>query len=74
MLELGQVLGWLSAIVLLMALVAWLKPDWQPLRRRPGDRADSTSAPMEGAPRLLLFAVGIGTVAAVLAVTGRLFQ
>ncbi len=74
MLELGQVLGWLSAIVLLMALVAWLKPDWRPQRRRSGGRADSTSAPMEGAPRLLLSAVGISIVAAILAVTGCVFR
>jgi len=74
MLELGQVLGWLSAIVLLMALVAWLKPDWRPVRHLSGGRAGSTSAPLEGAPRLLLVAVGIGILAAALAVTGRLFQ
>ena len=74
MLEVGQILGWLSAIVLLMAFVAWWKPDWRPLRHRTGGPVDSNPAPLEGAPRLLLSAVGISTVAAILAVTGCLFQ
>ena len=74
MLEVGQILGWVSALVLLTAFVAWLKPGWRPLVQKIRGRAGPNRATTETAPKLLISAIGLGTVAAILAVTGCVFQ
>jgi uncharacterized membrane protein len=70
MLELGQTLGFFSAVLLIVACAAWVNLSrgsrLQPIDGPP----EANRAPTEFASRLLALAFGLSAVAAVLAVVG----
>ena len=72
MLELGQILGVLSAVLLLVAGAAWVKrdraPELQPIGRPP----QAPRAPTELASQLLALAFCLSAVAAVLTVVAHI--
>jgi hypothetical protein len=68
-LETAQVVGWFSALVLLIAAAAWVKLLRGPaIERLDGRLALNRNA--EPASKLLVVALGLGGVAAVLAIAG----
>ena len=73
MVEAGNVLGVLSAVLLLLAVIAWVKFIRGPLMQRTDGRIGMDSAPGELASELLFWAAGLSGVAALLAVAGWLF-
>ena len=71
MLELGQILGFLAAAVLIVAVAAWVKLGRRPaLQRIDGRSPRANPAPAEFASQLVLAALGLSVVAALLAVVG----
>ena len=70
MLELGQILGFFSAALLILAVAAWVQVGRDPALQRLDGRSGSNSGKAELASRLLVLAFGSSAVAAVLAVGG----
>lgn len=70
MLELGQVLGFFSAVLLILAGAAWVQLGRGPVLQRLDGPASSNSGQGELVSRLLILALGLSAVAAVLAVVG----
>ena len=73
MVEAANILGVLAAVLLLMALVAWVKLFRGPLMQRTNGVADLDSAQGELASELLFWAAGLSTAAAFLAIVGWIF-
>jgi len=73
MVEAANILGVLAAVLLLMAVVAWVKLIRGPLMQRTNGLADMDSAQGELASELLFWAAGLSTAAAFLAVAGWIF-
>lgn len=74
MVEAGNVLGVLSAVLLLMAVGAWVKLIRGPLMQRTDGRVAMDSAQVELASHLLLWAAGLSCAAAFLAIAGWIFK
>ena len=74
MVEAGNVLGVLAAVLLLMAVVAWIKLIRGPLMQRIDGRTGTDPSEGEFAPELLLWAAGLSTAAIFLAVGGWIFR
>jgi len=70
MLELGQMLGLLAAVMLAVAVVAWAKLRWRPAQRAIGGREVDKPAPAELASQLLVLAFGLSALAAVVSAVG----
>ena len=70
MVEVANILGMVAAVVLLMAVVAWIKLLRGPLLQRADGRTDMDTAQRELASKLLFCAAGLSTAAAVLAIAG----
>lgn len=70
MIELASLLGGVSALLLLIAIAAWLKMGRTPLLRRLDGRAELDSAQGQAAAQLLVAALGLSAAAALLAVIG----
>jgi hypothetical protein len=68
-LEIAHVLGWSSAVVLLMAAAAWVKLLRGPAIQRL-DRRLALDPNAELASKLLVVALGLGGMAALLAIAG----
>ena len=66
-------LGVLAAVLLLIAGVAWIKVIRSPLLQRMDGSTGMDSAQEELASELLLWAMGLSTAAAILAVAGWIF-
>lgn len=70
MLELGQMLGLVAAILLVVTIAAWVKlgrgPSLQPI----DGRSTAKHAPAEFAAQLLALAFGLSALAALVAVIG----
>ena len=73
MVEAGNVLGVLAAVLLLIAGVAWIKVIRSPLLQRMDGSTEMDSAQGELASELLLWAMGLSTAAAILAIAGWIF-
>jgi hypothetical protein len=73
MVEAGNALGVLSAVLLLMAVIAGVKLIRGPLMQRNDGRVVMDSARGELASELLFWAAGLSSVAALLAVGGWIF-
>ena len=73
MVEAANILGVLAAVLLLMAVVAWVKLIRGPLMQRTSGVADMDSAQGELASELLFWAAGLSTAAAFLAIAGWIF-
>jgi len=73
MVEAANILGVLAAVLLLMAVVAWVKLIRGPLMQRTNGVADMDSAQGELASELLFWAAGLSTAAAFLAIAGWIF-
>ena len=70
MLETASILGLSAAIVLLVAVIAWIKLLRGPLMQRADGKAEIDPLQGELASKLLVGAAGLSTVAVVLAVGG----
>ena len=70
MLELGQMLGLLAAVMLAVAVVAWARLRWRPARRPSGGREVDKPASGEFASQLLVLAFGLSALAAVVTAVG----
>jgi hypothetical protein len=73
MVEAGNLLGVLAAVLLLMAAIAWVKLIRGPLMQRTDGRTGIDPAQSELASELLLWAAGLSSAAAFLAVVGSIF-
>jgi hypothetical protein len=73
MVEAGNVLGVLAAVLLLIAGVAWFKVIRSPLLQRMDGSTEMDSAQGELASELLLWAMGLSAAAAILAIAGWIF-
>ena len=71
MLETARILAGVVVILLIVATAAWANPLGRPQSRRPDDGAVANAANLQVAAILLLAAVGLGAVAAFLAIVGR---
>lgn len=71
--EAANVLGVLAAVLLLMAVTAWIKLIRGPLMQRTDGGAETESAQGELATELLFWAAGLSTAAALLAIAGWIF-
>ena len=74
MVEAGNLLGALSAVLLLMAVIAWVKLVRGPLLQRKDGTTDMDSAQGELASELLFWAAGLSSAAAFLAIAGWIFK
>ena len=70
MVEAGNVLGVLAAVLLLMAVIAWVKLIRGPLMHRMDGRTGMDPAQGEFASKLVLGAAGLSSAAMFLAVAG----
>lgn len=70
MLETAQILGWFSAALLVVAVVAWMNLGRGRRLQRPDGHVESNPAQTEVASQLLVLAAGSSAVAAILAVVG----
>ncbi len=68
--DVAQAIGWLSAVVLIVAVGAWLKLLFQPALQRLDGRRPANGGKLEAASQLIVLAVGLSSVAAVLAIAG----
>lgn len=73
MFEAANILGALSAILLLMSLVAWVKLVRGPLMQRTDGKTGIDPAQGEFASELLFWAAGLSTAAVISAVAGLMF-
>ena len=74
MIEAGNVLGVLAAVLLLMAVMAWIKLIRGPLLQRMDGRTGMDAVQGEFASELLLWAAGLSSAAMFLAVAGWIFR
>jgi len=74
MVEAGNVLGVLAAALLLMAVIAWVKLIKGPLMQRTDGGTGMDSAQGKLASELLLWAAGLSSAAAFLAIAGWIFK
>jgi len=74
MVEAGNVLGVLAAVLLLMAVIAWVKLIRGPLLQRTDGRTGMDPEQGEFASELLLWAATLSTAAMFLAVAGWIFR
>jgi len=74
MIEAGNVLGVLAAVLLLMAVIAWIKLIRGPLLQRMDGRTGMDAVQGEFASELLLWAAGLSSAAMFLAVAGWIFR
>ena len=70
MLELGQVVGLFSAVVLAVAVAAWAKLGWSPSPLSMDGRSADNPAPVEFASQVMVLAFGLSALAAIFAVVG----
>jgi len=68
--EAANVLGLLPAVLLLMAVIAWIELIRGPLMQRTDGSTGTDSAQGELASELLFWAAGLSTAAAFLAIAG----
>lgn len=73
MIEASNVLGMLAAVLLLGAVIAWVKLIRRPLMQRTDGRTGIGSAQGELASELLFWAAGLSSAAAFLAIAGWIF-
>ena len=73
MVEASNVVGVLAAVLLLGAVIAWVKLIRGPLMQRTDGRMGMDSAQGELASELLFWAAGLSTAAALLAIAGWIF-
>jgi hypothetical protein len=73
MIEAGNLLGVLAAVLLLMAVTAWVKLIRGPLTQRIDGRTGMDRRQGEFASELLFWAAGLSSVAMFLAVAGWIF-
>jgi hypothetical protein len=73
MVEASNVLGVLAAVLLLGAVIAWVKLIRRPLMQRTDGRTGIDSAQGELASELLFWAAGLSSAAAFLAIAGWIF-
>ena len=73
MVEAGNVLGVLAAVLLLMAAISWSILIGDPLTQRMDGQTGVESAHGELACELLFWAAGLSGAAAFMAVAGRIF-
>jgi hypothetical protein len=71
--EASYVLGALAALLLVMAVVAWVKLSRGPLLQRTAGRIGRDTAQGEFASQLLFWAAGLSSAAAFLAIGGWIF-
>ena len=71
--EAANVLGLLAAVLLLMAVIAWLELIRGPLMQQTDGSTGTDSAQGELASELLFWAAGLSTAAAFLAIAGWIF-
>jgi len=74
MVEAGNVLGVSAAVLLLMAVIAWVKLIRGPLMQRTDGHAGMDPAQGEFASELLFWATGLSGAAVFLAVAGWIFS
>lgn len=72
MLELGQIIGTLAAVVLLVAIAAWVNVGRSPVLQPVDGPPDAKRRPAEMASRLLMLAFGLSMLAALLAAVGSI--
>lgn len=70
MLELGQILGLFSAVVLALAVAAWAKLGWIPAPHPIDGRSPDNPGPVEVASRIMVLAFGLSALAAIFTVVG----
>lgn len=73
MLESAQSLGWFAGILLIVAVIAWVKLFRGPKLQAVGDRGAASVSKVEIASQLLVLAAGLSGIAAILAVAGWMF-
>jgi len=73
MIEAGNILGVLAAVLLFMAVIAWVELIRGPLMQRTDGRAGPDAAPGEFASELLFWAAGLSSAAVFLAIAGWIF-
>jgi hypothetical protein len=73
MVDAGNVLGVLAAVLLFMAVTAWVKLIRGPLKQRTDGCTGMDPADNGFASELLIWAAGLSTAAMFLAVAGRIF-
>ena len=71
--EAAKVIGVLAAVLLLMAILAWIKLIRGPLMQRSDGKTQADPAQGELASELLFLAAGLSTAAALLAIDGWIF-
>jgi len=71
--EAANVLGVLAAVLLLMAVITWVKLIRGPLMQRTDGSTGTDSTQGELASELLFWAAGLGPAAAFLAIAGWIF-
>jgi hypothetical protein len=74
MVEASNVLGVLAAVLLLMAVIAWIKLVRGPLLQRTDGRTGMDAEQGEFASELLLWAAALSTAAMFLAIAGWIFR
>ena len=74
MVEAGNVLGVLAAVLLLMAVIAWVKLVRGPLLQRMDGHTSMDPSQVEFASELLFWAAGLSSAAMFLAVAGWIFR
>jgi len=74
MVEAANVLGVLAALLLLMAVIAWVKLLRGPLMQRTDGRTGTDPAESEFASELLFWAAGLSSAALFLALAGWIFR
>ncbi|WP_344699693.1 hypothetical protein [Sphingomonas limnosediminicola] len=74
MLELARIIALLSSLLLVASIIIWASVLRGPLMQRLDGKRLSNSRPTELASKLLVFAFGIGGVAAFLAIAGWISQ
>jgi hypothetical protein len=73
MVEAANLVGVLAAVLLLIAVIAWMKLIRGPLLQRTDGRTGMDSDQRERASELLFWAAGLSGTAALLAVAGWIF-
>ena len=74
MVEASNILGVLAAVLLLMAVIAWVKLIRSPLMQRTDGRTGLDLAQSEFASELLIWAAGLSSAAMLLAIAGWIFE
>jgi hypothetical protein len=74
MVEAANILGMFAAVLLLISVVAWVKLIRGPLMQRTDGRTGIDSDQRQLASEILFWAAGLSSVAALLAIAGRIFN